>query len=158
MEKYLTLKQVATILDVEQSTVRFWEKEFCDFIKVAKSKGQHKRFTPEHVELLTKIRDLLQVEQYTIKGAKRRLEMDIALDSALGIDSNFKSTVVFMLSSIMQELQSYRATSQKLTKQLEMLEAEKTQIEERLMEEQSKGFLEFLKTKITTRRVIDGEA
>lgn len=159
MEKTLTLKQVATILGVEQSTVRFWEKEFSDFIKTKTAKGQHKRFTTEHVETLTKIRDLLQVEQYTIKGAIRRLEMDNALDSAMGIDGNFKTTVFFMLSAIMKELQAYRETSQKLSAQLEMLQDEKSRIEEKLQEEQSKGLLDFIKDKMMARKLVEhGEA
>ncbi|KNZ70680.1 transcriptional regulator, MerR family [Thermincola ferriacetica] len=158
MEKSLTLKQVATILGVEPSTVRFWEKEFAEFVKVKSYKGQHKRFTPANVEILTKIRDLLQVEQYTIKGAKRRLEMDMALDSAMGIDGNFKTTVFFMLSAIMQELQTYRETSQKLSQQLELLQLEKSEIEEKLQEEQRKGILDFIRDKIAMKKMQEKEA
>lgn len=158
MEKSLTLKQVATILGVEPSTVRFWEKEFAEFVKVKSNKGQHKRFTPANVEMLTKIRDLLQVEQYTIKGAKRRLEMDMALDSAMGIDGNFKTTVFFMLSAIMQELQTYRETSQKLSQQLELLQLEKSEIEEKLQEEQRKGILDFIRDKIAMKKIQEKEA
>lgn len=158
MEKSLTLKQVATILGVEPSTVRFWEKEFAEFVKVKSYKGQHKRFTHANVEMLTKIRDLLQVEQYTIKGAKRRLEMDMALDSAMGIDGNFKTTVFFMLSAIMQELQTYRETSQKLSQQLELLQLEKSEIEEKLQEEQRKGILDFIRDKIAMKKMQEKEA
>ncbi|MDT3703620.1 MAG: MerR family transcriptional regulator, partial [Thermincola sp.] len=75
MEEYLALNQVSEILQVEQSTIRFWEKEFADFLKIKTKRGQHKRFSPEHLEVLNQIKELLYSDMYTIKGARRRLEM-----------------------------------------------------------------------------------
>ena len=152
MSEKITINQVSEILQVEPSTIRFWEKEFAEYLKV-NSKGKRKRYTEEHLEMFAQIKELLYTEQYTIKGAKRRLELDKALNSALGIEQNFKNTVVFMLSSIMEELQKAREESKKLARQVELLRHEKKNIQEKLLEEQNKSLLEFLKGKISTRKL-----
>ncbi|NLO90286.1 MAG: MerR family transcriptional regulator [Clostridia bacterium] len=152
MSEKFTITQVSEILQVEPSTIRFWEKEFAEYLKV-NCKGKRKRYTEEHLEMFAQIKELLYTEQYTIKGAKRRLELDKALNSALGIEQNFKNTVVFMLSSIMEELQKAREESKKLARQVELLRHEKKNIQEKLLEEQNKSLLEFLKDKISTRKL-----
>lgn len=148
MDSYLSLKQVCTILEVEPSTIRFWEKEFAEFLNVRNGKGIHKRFSEKSLETLSQIKELLQTEQYTIKGAKRRLEMDRSLNSALGVDHNFKTTVFFMFSAIIQELQAYRQESRELTAKLASLQSEKSEIEEKLAAEQNKGLLDYIKNKL----------
>ena len=152
MEK-LTINQVSDILQVEPSTIRFWEKEFGDYLKVDCSKGKRKRYTEENLEMFSLIKELLYTEQYTIKGAKRRLELDKALTSALGIEQNFKDTVVFMLSSIMEEMQKAKEESRRLAEQVELLRYEKQDIEERLIEAQNRGLIGFLMDKVALKRV-----
>jgi len=157
MEKNLTIQQVADILQVETSTVRFWEKEFAEFLDTRARKGQHKRFTHRHLEMLAQIKELLYTEMYTIKGAKRRLEMERTMSGALGIESNFKTTVFFMFSAIMQELQSYREESRKLGEKVRELHKQKARIEEMLIEERNKGFLDFIKDKIHLKKASSSE-
>jgi DNA-binding transcriptional MerR regulator len=149
----LTINQVSDILQVEASTIRYWEKEFGDFLKVNCSKGTRKRYTQENLEMFSSIKELLYTEQYTIKGARRRLELDQSLASALGIEQNFKDTVVFMLSSIMEEMQRAREESRNLARQVELLRYEKQNIEDRLVEAENRGLLEFLMDKVSVRRV-----
>jgi DNA-binding transcriptional MerR regulator len=103
----LTIQQVSNILQVEQSTLRFWEKEFADYLRINCPKGQRRRYTQQHLQILAKIKELLQTELYTIKGAKRRLEMDRTV-GASGLDQDFKTTVYEMFSTILQELKAAR--------------------------------------------------
>jgi DNA-binding transcriptional MerR regulator len=143
----LTIDQVSNILQVEVSTLRYWEKEFSEFLNIKCQKGQRARYTEESVEMFSQIKELLYNEQYTIKGAKRRLEMERTLTSALGIEANFKTTVFFMFSAIIQELQKAREESKKLAHELELLRKEKEEIEYRLTEEQQKSLWKFLARK-----------
>lgn len=152
MEPKLTLQQVSDILQVEQSTIRFWEKEFAEFLNIKVKKGQHKRFTQEHLETLSLIKELLYIELYTIKGAKRRLEMDRTLTSVLGLEGNFKTTVLMMFSAIMQELHEYKNESRKLAEQVRQLRLQKNVVEEQLMEERNKGLLDFIKDKMQIKK------
>ncbi len=78
--------------------------------------------------------------------------MDRTLTSALGIESNFKTTVLFMFSAIMHELQGYREESRKLAEQVRELRTRKSEIEEQLLQEKNKGFFEFLKNKIQVKK------
>lgn len=157
MQNTLSLQQVSDILQVEQSTVRFWEKEFAEFLNIKVKKGQHKRFNEKHLEIFAQIKELLYTDQYTIKGAKRRLEMDRTLTSALGIENNFKTTVLLMFSAIMQELQEYKSESRKLSEQVRELRLQKIGIEEQLLEERNKGLLEFIKDKIQVKKAAKSE-
>lgn len=148
----LTIQQLGQILQVEPSTLRFWEKEFAEYLKINCSKGQRRRYSQQHLEILSQIKELLQTEQYTIKGAKRRLELDRSMASALGVDNNLKTTIFFMFSAIMQELQASREESRLLARQVELLRTEKNAIQERLAEEQNKSLLEFVRDKFQTKK------
>ncbi len=157
-EKYLTIKQLASILQVELSTIRHWEKEFAEYLGQAVLKNQRKLFTTWQLEVFSKIKDLLKTEQYTIEGAKRRLELDNILTYSLGVEHNFKTTVFIMLSAIMQELQASRQESRELARQVAKLQVEKNQVEEQLQEEQNRGLFDFLKTKLNKRSPVGKEA
>lgn len=150
MRASLSVHQVSNILQVEVSTIRFWEKEFDEFLKITCPKGKRIRYNETHLEIFGQIKELLYTEQYTIKGAKRRLELERTLTSALGIEQNFKSTVFFMFSAIMQELQKSREESRKLGHQLELLRKEKEEVEEKLSDEQQKSLWKFMADKISS--------
>lgn len=152
MDASLTLQQASDILQVEQSTIRFWEKEFGEFLNIKVKKGQHKRFTQKNLETLCLIKELLYMEMYTIKGAKRRLEMERTLTSALGIENNFKTTVLLMFSAIMQQLQEYRQESRTLSDQVADLRNQKNVIEEQLSEAKNRGLFDFIREKIQTKK------
>lgn len=150
MDATLTIDQVSNILQVEVSTIRYWEKEFNQFLKINCPKGQRVRYNEEHLEDFAQIKELLYTEQYTIKGAKRRMELDRTLTSALGVEHNFRTTVFFMFSAIIQELQKSREESKNLAHQLELLRKEKERVEEKLNEEQQKTLWKFLTSKFST--------
>lgn len=147
MSQLLTIQQLANILQVDVSTVRYWEKEFAQYLP-AVSKNKRRRYRQEHVETFNQIKELLYTEQYTIKGAKRRLDLERTLTSALGVEQSLNSTVLFMFSAIMEELQKTREESRKLAKEIELLQQQKEQMEQRLIAEQNKSILEFLKCRL----------
>jgi DNA-binding transcriptional MerR regulator len=153
LDNQLTIKQVSTILQAEISTIRFWEKEFAEYMAERSYKGQRKRFSEHDLEVLCNIKELLQTEMYTIKGAKRRLELEKTLSVAMGVDQSFKTTVFFMFSSIMQELQAAREESRALATQILKLEQEKSDVVEKLDKEKNKSFIEFFKNKIQKEKI-----
>ena len=71
----------------------------------------------------------------------------------MGIEQNFKDTVVFMLSSIMEEMQKAREESRRLAEQVELLRYEKQDIQEKLVEAQNKGLIDFLIDKVSVKRI-----
>ncbi|MCR4442208.1 MAG: MerR family transcriptional regulator [Peptococcaceae bacterium] len=147
MKRKLTVKEVAQILQVEESTIRFWEREFGEYLQVKAQKGQRNRYTPENLEMLGKIRELLHTEMYTIKGARRRLELDRAVGDSLGVEHNFKTTVLFMFSNIMDELQRARGEAQALSCELQELKKTKNRIETQLEEIRGKKLFGLFRIK-----------
>lgn len=69
---FRTISEVATLLDVPQHVLRFWETRFAQ-IKPLKRGGGRRYYRPEDVTLLQEIRRLLYSEGYTIKGVQRLL-------------------------------------------------------------------------------------
>ena len=57
-KQYYKIKEVAEILDVPQSTLRFWEKEF-PMIKPIRSSHNIRYYRPQDIELLRIIHYLI---------------------------------------------------------------------------------------------------
>ena len=72
-DAFRTISEVATDLDVPPHVLRFWETKF-NQIKPLKRGGGRRYYRPEDVALLRRIRSLLYVEGYTIKGVQRLLK------------------------------------------------------------------------------------
>ena len=69
---YYSIGEVAGMLDVPVSTIRFWENEF-GILKPMKNKKGNRLFTPQDLKNLKMIHHLLKVEGMTLPGAKKRL-------------------------------------------------------------------------------------
>ena len=68
---YRTITEVADLLQVPASVLRFWETQFYQ-IKPMKRMGR-RYYQAEDVVLLARIRDYLYEEGFTIKGVQKRL-------------------------------------------------------------------------------------
>jgi len=69
---YYSIGEVAEMLDVPVSTVRFWENEF-DILKPMKNKKGNRMFTPSDIKNLKIIHHLLKKEGMTLSGVKKKL-------------------------------------------------------------------------------------
>jgi DNA-binding transcriptional MerR regulator len=69
---YYSIGEVADLFGVNASLIRFWEKEF-DAIKPKKNAKGNRKFTPNDIEILTRIYQLVKVEGFTLDGAKKAL-------------------------------------------------------------------------------------
>ena len=73
---YYTMGEVAILFDVNQSLIRFYEKEF-DVLQPKKNKKGNRYFTPEDIENLKIIFNLIRDKGYTLSGAKEYLKSNI---------------------------------------------------------------------------------
>ena len=71
--KYLSIGEVASLLNVNTSLIRFWESEF-EFINPKKNKKGLRKYTNEDINKLKKIYSLLKEERFTIDGARKHLK------------------------------------------------------------------------------------
>jgi DNA-binding transcriptional MerR regulator len=69
---YYSIGEVAEMLDVPVSTIRFWENEF-DILKPMKNKKGNRMFYPADVKNLKILHHLVKEEGMTLSGAKKKL-------------------------------------------------------------------------------------
>jgi DNA-binding transcriptional MerR regulator len=69
---YYSIGEVAEMLDVPVSTVRFWENEF-DILKPMKNKKGNRLFTQADIKNLKIIHHLVKEEGMTLSGAKKKV-------------------------------------------------------------------------------------
>lgn len=71
-KKYYRIGDVAEILDLPQSTIRFWEKEFSE-LRPRRNAGGTRMYTPNDIEQLRIIRFLIKDKGLTLDGAREHL-------------------------------------------------------------------------------------
>jgi len=69
---YYAIGEVAEMLNVPVSTVRFWENEF-DILKPMKNKKGNRLFTQADIKNLKIIHHLVKEEGMTLEGARKKL-------------------------------------------------------------------------------------
>lgn len=69
---YFTIGEVANMLNVNTSLIRFWEKEFTS-IKPKKNKKGNRLFTQKDVNNLHLIYHLVKERGFTLEGARKKL-------------------------------------------------------------------------------------
>ncbi|MCX6287199.1 MAG: MerR family transcriptional regulator [Bacteroidetes bacterium] len=72
---YYTIGEVAELFDVNQSLIRFWEKEF-DILNPRKNKKGNRLFTKFDIENLKLIYHLVKERGFTLQGAKDKLKQN----------------------------------------------------------------------------------
>ena len=69
-DAFKTISEVSVLLDVPQHVLRFWESKFSSLRPLKRSSGR-RYYRPEDVVVLRRIRQLLYVDGFTIKGAQK---------------------------------------------------------------------------------------
>ncbi|MGH2665658.1 MerR family transcriptional regulator [Flavobacterium sp.] len=72
-KRYYSMGEIAKAFDVNQSLIRFWDKEF-DILKPKKNAKGNRMFTPEDVKNLQLIYHLVKERGFTLEGAKVHLK------------------------------------------------------------------------------------
>ncbi|HON02175.1 MAG TPA: MerR family transcriptional regulator [Paludibacteraceae bacterium] len=75
MEKvYYSISEVAEMLKISPSNLRFWEKEFSQLKPKRSNKGT-RTYTKEDIEIIKMIHLLVNEQKLTLQGAKRKLSL-----------------------------------------------------------------------------------
>jgi DNA-binding transcriptional MerR regulator len=72
-KRYYRIGEIAKAFNVNASLIRFWDKEF-EALKPKKNAKGNRRFTPEDVQNLKLIYNLVKERGYTLEGAKTYLK------------------------------------------------------------------------------------
>ncbi|MEE8392929.1 MAG: MerR family transcriptional regulator [Rhodospirillales bacterium] len=82
---FRTISEVADELDLPQHVLRFWETKFPN-IQPMKRGGGRRYYRPEDLVVLRKIRDLLYVDGYTIKGVQKLLRQNTVKNAPKSVE------------------------------------------------------------------------
>ena len=69
-DAFKTISEVSALLDVPQHVLRFWESKFSS-LRPLKRSGGRRYYRPDDIAVLRRIRQLLYVDGFTIKGAQK---------------------------------------------------------------------------------------
>lgn len=71
-KRYFSIGEVAKMLDVKPSLIRFWESEF-PRLKPRKNRKGNRIYTQKDIELLKTIYYLVKIRKFTLKGAREKI-------------------------------------------------------------------------------------
>lgn len=108
--EFFTVREAARLASVPAHTLRYWETRFGD-LRPARRPGGHRRYTRADLELVMRIKDLLQRRKMTLAGARRALieqkRGPSALDGApTGAAAADSGPALKMLRELKRELKS----------------------------------------------------
>lgn len=96
-KKYFSIGEVAEMMDVATSLIRFWESEF-DVIKPKKNRKGNRQFTREDIDNVKLIYHLVKEKGYTLQGAKDLLKNgNDSLKEKIEIIDSLKKVKTFLL-------------------------------------------------------------
>ena len=72
----LSIDQVSQITGVKKTTLRYWEKEFSDYLKPERTETQRRQYSLEEVEKVAVLKQLIEEEKYKSAGVRLKLGLD----------------------------------------------------------------------------------
>ncbi|MBU2550800.1 MAG: MerR family transcriptional regulator [Proteobacteria bacterium] len=67
------IDQVSKLTGVKKTTLRYWEKEFNDFLQPARTDTNRRQYSLDDVKKVETLRTLIEVEKYKSIGVKMKL-------------------------------------------------------------------------------------
>ncbi len=89
-KRYYSISEVAEMLQVSNSLLRFWETEFPS-LKPIKGKNGIRRYTAKEIQHLCEIHNLVKEKKYTIEGAKEHLKSAKTAKSTSSTENPFNT-------------------------------------------------------------------
>ena len=109
---YYTIKEVSEMLEIEQSTLRFWEKNFPQIVP-HRSMCDHRMYTLNEIEQVKVINYLLKEKKMKIEGAQNIQKKDY--------DKIRKEQIISdKLKCVKKEIVQLRKEFMKLSKESEL--------------------------------------
>jgi len=96
LKLYYSISEVASLLGVNESLLRFWEREV-DIFKIKKTSGGTRQYTKEDIDLIRKFHHLVREQGMTLPGAAAKLKANPD-----GVSKNFE--IIERLEAVKSEL------------------------------------------------------
>ena len=101
--EYYSIGEVCELVDLKPHVLRYWETQF-PVLNPSKNRSGNRVYQRKEIKLILLVKQLLQVEKYTIEGARQRIDQlkrggDIRNATAHALDEQ-------MVSVLRDELQA----------------------------------------------------
>jgi DNA-binding transcriptional MerR regulator len=73
-DKAVSISMASQITGIEVYTLRYWEREFAEFLQPVRTDGGQRRYRPEDIRTVFIIKRLLRDEMFSIAGARKHLD------------------------------------------------------------------------------------
>ena len=72
-DETVSISAASTITGIEIHTLRYWEKEFSEYLSPARTSGGQRRYRPQDIQVVFVLKRLLREEMFSIAGALKHL-------------------------------------------------------------------------------------
>lgn len=72
-EKTVSISSVSKITGIEVYTLRYWEREFPEYLNPPRTDGGQRRYRPSDIQKVFTLKRLLREEMFSIAGARKYL-------------------------------------------------------------------------------------
>ena len=103
---YFRISEVSKLTGLEPYVLRYWETEF-KLIKPVRTKSRHRLYKRKDLDVIFEIKHLLYEEQYTIAGAKKKLDGIMKEEKTEAKSDSSVDTKAAILSAV-KELKAIR--------------------------------------------------
>jgi DNA-binding transcriptional MerR regulator len=73
-EKTMSISSVSDITGIEVYTLRYWEREFSEYLNPARTEGGQRRYLPADIQKVFVLKRLLREQMYSIAGARKYIK------------------------------------------------------------------------------------
>ncbi|MDR2533716.1 MAG: MerR family transcriptional regulator [Tannerellaceae bacterium] len=98
LKRFFSIGEVAKMLDLPESTLRFWEREFEILRPQMDGKKGSRRYTRADIDVLRDIRFLVKDQKMTLEGARAKLKVKPK-------ETSRQAEIIVELKEIRSELQ-----------------------------------------------------
>lgn len=121
---YYKIGEVADLLEVPASTIRFWEEQFYPFIRPFRTKSKHRVYSRKDVNVFMEIKQLVHELGYSIVSAK-----DIIRNRQTKEETQSTETPNKDIEDLRKELLDLKVTVKDLEEKLESEKAKNLALE-----------------------------
>lgn len=109
---YYSIGEVADMIEVNTSLIRFWEKEFPS-IKPKKNKKGNRLYTPKEIKKIDQIYTLVKQKGYTLDGARKAMKSKHTIEQT---DDNDNVAIEYSASNshLIDRLEAIKAKLMKM--------------------------------------------
>ncbi|MDR2349957.1 MAG: MerR family transcriptional regulator [Deltaproteobacteria bacterium] len=78
----LSIDQVSQMTGVKKTTLRYWEKEFSEYLKPERTESKRRQYSLDEVEKVAVLKQLIEEEKYKSAGVRIKLGLQAQADAA----------------------------------------------------------------------------